>query len=149
MKRAPTLSTLALAALVSTCGGSDDPTGPGDGGGPAGTTRTIKADPSLANDIQGVFNRHLCSSGNCHGSQQQAALDLRAGNAHASLVNVPSTNEPGMVRVIPGDADRSYLVVKLEGRQTVGVRMPLGRSPLDSIDLTNVKNWINRGARNN
>jgi hypothetical protein len=149
MRRSAILPTLALAAIVGACGGSDDPTAPGDGEAPGGATRSIEDDPSLAIDIQSIFNRHLCSSGNCHGSQQQAGLDLRSGNAYAGLVNVPSTNEPDEVRVIPGDAHRSYLVVKLEDRQSVGVRMPLGRSPLDSIDLTNVKNWIDRGARNN
>jgi hypothetical protein len=39
-------------------------------------------------------------------------------------------------------------VIKLEGRQTVGGRMPQTGSPLDSIDLTNVRNWISQGALN-
>ena len=55
----------------------------------------------------------------------------------------------GEVRVIVSDAVNSYLVKKLEGTAGVGSRMPLGGSPLDNIDLTNVKNWINQGAKNN
>jgi hypothetical protein len=54
-----------------------------------------------------------------------------------------------VARVIPGNARASYLVVKLEGRQTIGSRMPLNASALDNIDLTNIKNWINQGAKNN
>jgi hypothetical protein len=51
--------------------------------------------------------------------------------------------------VIPGDPDGSYLMIKLEGRQSVGDRMPQTGSPLDSIDLTNLRNWISQGALNN
>ena len=65
------------------------------------------------------------------------------------LIGVPSTSEPGLNRVTPSDATNSYIVIKLEGRQTVGARMPLGRTPLDNVDLTNIKNWINNGAMNN
>jgi len=63
-------------------------------------------------------------------------------------VNVAAT-QSGVARVIPGNANDSYLIVKVEGRQTVGERMPLGGSALDNIDLTNLKNWINQGAQNN
>jgi len=27
--------------------------------------------------------------------------------------------------------------------------MPLGGTPLDAIDMQNIKNWINKGAKNN
>jgi hypothetical protein len=56
-----------------------------------------------------------------------------------------------VVRVIPYDAANSYLVKKLEGTQGSGngERMPLMLSPLDNIDITNIKNWINAGAPNN
>ncbi len=77
-----------------------------------------------------------------------AQLDLRAEAAYSALVGVTATTEP-IVRVIPGDPDNSYLVMKLEGRQSVGVRMPLGFAPLDDIDLTNIRNWIAQGAKNN
>jgi hypothetical protein len=63
-------------------------------------------------------------------------------------VNV-AASQASVARVIPGNANDSYIVVKVEGRQTVGVRMPLGGSALDNIDLTNLKNWINLGAKNN
>jgi len=38
--------------------------------------------------------------------------------------------------------------MKLEGRQTVGTKMPQGGS-LASNSLQNIKNWINKGAKNN
>jgi hypothetical protein len=145
------LCSLALAASLSLAACGDGGTGPDDGGvdgGGNGNTRVIVADPSFSGVIQEIFNRRGCTSGSCHGSSQQAELDLRAGNAYANLVNVQAT-QATVARVIPGDATNSYLIVKVEGRQTVGLQMPVGGSALDNIDLTNLKNWINQGADNN
>jgi hypothetical protein len=66
-----------------------------------------------------------------------------------SLVNVASSNEPAFLRVEPGDPENSYLVIKNEGRQAVGSRMPIGGAPLDEIDQTNIRTWIAQGAQNN
>ena len=78
-----------------------------------------------------------------------ANLDLRDGAAFANLVNVASFGEPNFQRVTPSDAQNSYIVIKLEGRQAVGARMPLNGTVLDNIDLTNIRNWISTGAPNN
>lgn len=148
MRRISYTLPLVAALTVSACGG-DAPMGPGDGGnGGNGNTRVIKADPSFASDIQEIFSRRGCAASSCHGSAMSAGLDLRAGSSYAELVDVDATQEP-IVRVIPGNADQSYLVIKLEGRQTVGASMPLGGTALDNIDLTNIKNWINQNAANN
>jgi hypothetical protein len=146
-------SLLALTFALVGCGGDsgtgiDNGNGNGGGGGGGGGGRVIKADPSFASDIQEIFARKGCADASCHGSMQEAELDLRAGNSYAHLVSVPST-QTGILRVIPGDADGSYVVMKVEGRAAVGDRMPLGGIPLDNIDLTNLKNWINEGAKNN
>jgi hypothetical protein len=53
------------------------------------------------------------------------------------------------MRVDPSDAPNSYLVKKIEGSQSVGVRMPKDRSALSSVSIQNIKNWVNRGAKNN
>lgn len=147
------LATATLFALA--CGGGDGPTDPGGdggdgggGGGGGGGGRVVKANPGFAADIQEIFTRRGCNSSACHGSTQEAGLDLRASAAYDALVNVLATSE-SIVRVIPNNADNSYLVIKLEGRQSVGERMPLNMSALDNTDLTNIKNWINTGAPNN
>ncbi len=143
---------LAGLFLLAACGGGDGPTYPGmdddPGGGTEGPTRTVKSDPSFARDIQEIFDRRGCTNSSCHGSSQQAGLDLRQGSAYGNLVNVMATQEQ-IIRVIPGNAQGSYLVIKLEGRQTVGQRMPRGAAPLDTIDLKNIRNWIDKGAKNN
>lgn len=150
MRRISYALPLVAALTVSACGGGA-PTGPDDGNGSGNGnsgTRVIKAAPSFANDIQEIFNRRGCTASSCHGSAQSAGLDLRSGSSYANLVGVDATSE-NEVRVLPGNADQSYLVIKLEGRQLVGARMPLVGAVLDNIDLTNIKNWINQNAVNN
>ena len=143
---------MATVVFVAACGGSDTPTDPGgdggDGGGGSGTPRVLKANPAFGADIQEIFERRGCTASGCHGSAQSAGLDLRNGSSYGSLVNVQATSE-AIIRVIPNDAQGSYLVIKLEGRQTVGERMPRGGTPLDAIDLGNIRNWIDTGAPNN
>lgn len=142
--------TAAVLFALSACG--DDGTGIDDDDGGNGNgntdTRTIIDDPSFSSVIQNVFDRRGCSGGSCHGSAQAAGLDLRSGSAHSNLVNVAATQSTAL-RVIPGNAQDSYLIVKVEGRQTFGSRMPFGGAALDSIDLTNLRNWIDKGAKNN
>jgi len=133
------LGILALVILYQ-CG-SDSPT---DTAPPP----TVKEDPSFASDIQPVFNAS-CTSTSCHGSAASAGLVLLQGQSYASLVNVASTQEPAKTRVVPGDAANSYIVIKLEGRQTSGGRMPLGGSALNANSIQNIKNWVSKGAKNN
>lgn len=145
--------TLVVVLTFAACGG-DSGTNPGtDGGGGnngggTGSGRVVKADPSFASDIQEIFDRTGCSASSCHGAAESAGLRLTAGASHGELVNVQATSE-SVLRVIPGDATGSYLVIKLEGRQTVGARMPEGGAALDAVDMGNIRNWINQGAKNN
>ncbi len=147
---APALALLPVLAVA--CGGgsggsptSPSPANPAPGSGAA---RSIQADPSFASVVQEIFERRGCTQTGCHNNATVSGLTLARGASYAALVNVRAANEP-IVRVIPGNADGSYLVIKLEGRQAVGARMPLGGAPLDEIDLANIKNWINQGAKNN
>lgn len=138
------MAALTAALVLGAC--SDGGTSPGSGNG--GDTRSIVDDPSLASVIQEIFNRNGCSSGPCHGTAVSAGLDLTDGSSYGNLVGVIAT-QTSVARVVPNNASGSYLIVKVEGLQITGERMPLGRTPLDNIDVTNLKNWINQGARNN
>lgn len=108
----------------------------------------VKENPSFAQDIQSIFNNN-CISGGCHANAASAGMNLMQGQSYANLVNVNSTLEPGQVRVVPNDSQNSYLVLKLEGRQQSGLRMPLGRNPLSNSQIQNIKNWIDKGANDN
>jgi hypothetical protein len=148
---APLLTAASAVLALSGCGGGSSPASPSASvptPAPASDTRTIQEDPSFSATIQEIFVRRSCASGSCHGAALAAGLDLRSEAAYTALVGVTATTEP-IVRVIAGDPDNSYLVMKLEGRQSVGVRMPLGFAPLDDIDLTNIRNWIAQSAKNN
>jgi hypothetical protein len=108
---------------------------------------TAKDDPSFAGDIQPIFSSS-CAASSCHGAAAQSGLSLIQGQSYVNLVNIGSTEDISRKRVLPGDAANSYIVIKLDGRQTVGAKMPLGGS-LDAVSLQNIKNWINKGANNN
>ena len=143
---------LVAVSMLAACGGdsSTNPVDDGNGnnGGPGeGAGRGVKADPSFAEDIQEIFDRRGCSSGSCHGVSEAAGLRLSSGNSYAELVGVGATQ--GGTRVIAGDAQNSYLIVKVENRQTVGGRMPPSGAALDTIDINNLRNWINAGAESN
>jgi mono/diheme cytochrome c family protein len=62
------------------------------------------------------------------------------------LVGVPSVQQPGLLRVDPGNPNDSYLIHKLEGTAAVGGQMPLGGTPLASADIAVVRQWIADGA---
>lgn len=149
--RALRLMCMALLTglIAAACGSDSNPTAPPPPAPPPPPARVILASPAFQANIQEIFDRRTCSTGGCHGAADAAGLTLTSGAAFANLVGVESAQAPGVNRVIPNDADASYLVVKIEGRQTVGVQMPRGGAPLDSIDVGNIKNWINNGAPNN
>ena len=119
----------------------------GDGGtGPA--ERVEKVNPSFAQDIVEITRG--CAVSGCHGSGAGRMTLGNAATTYGAWVNVASAGELNEVLVIPGDAENSYVVKKLEGRQMVGFRMPpFDMSPLDAIDLANIRNWIDQGALNN
>lgn len=139
-------TVLLLALLFAACGSDSGPTNPDNSGG----GRTIKSDPSYATDIYEILQRRSCTSSGCHGAGAGGLTMTSASVAYGNLVNQPAVGKTGEVRVIPGDAEGSYLVKKLEGAAGIaGEQMPRGMTPLDTTDMTNIKNWINQGAKNN
>jgi hypothetical protein len=138
------LLAMAFTVPLLACNG-DGGTGPGGNG----DGREIDPNPSFSADINEIFQRRGCTASSCHGvGKAGLVLTADASANYDQLVNVPATSED-FLRVEPGNATDSYLVIKLEGRQIKGSPMPLTGSPLDNIDLTNIKNWINNGAPNN
>jgi hypothetical protein len=107
----------------------------------------VMDDPSFSADIQSILTNNCISSG-CHNAGAAGGMVLLQGQSYANLVNVASTQEPAKMRVIPADSANSYLIIKLEGRQANGSRMPLG-GVLNSNSIQNIKNWIDKGAKDN
>lgn len=131
------LFTICLAALTAACGTEED-------------DEADAVQPTLASIQKNVFDKS-CSSSSCHGEAKQGGLDLRAGASYAGLVNVEpdkaAAKDAGLLRVKPGDPDKSFLVVKLGTVPSgMGARMPQGGKPLDAATINAVKNWIANGA---
>ncbi len=63
------------------------------------------------------------------------------------LVNAASIEVPSLERVLPGNADQSYLIQKLEGQRAVGGQMPLGQPPLPQATIDIIRQWITDGAQ--
>lgn len=100
--------------------------------------------PTLSSIQSLVFNPSCVSH---HGLDDAAAgLNLAEGHSFKNLVNVRST-QVMLDLVRPGDAENSYLIHKLEGREGIeGRQMPLGASPLSAADIAVIRAWINSGA---
>ena len=78
--------------------------------------------------------------------------------SYGATVNVPSTQQPQVLLVKPGDADDSYLVRKIEGAPGIsGLQMPQGcpGTPfggavcLSADEITAIRTWITECAQNN
>lgn len=105
---------------------------------------------SFAATVQPIFTASCALSG-CHSSGSAAAgLVLAPGAAYQNIVNVSSSEQPALRRVMPGNADASYLVRKIRGDAGIsGGRMPLNRTPLPADEIAAIVDWINQGAANN
>ncbi len=140
------LTAIALVSCGDDSGTNPDPDPDPD----PNPTRVVVADPSFSTVIIPIFSRTGCTNGSCHGVAAQAGLEL-ATNPYTSLVGVQSSQVASLELVTPNDTVNSYLVIKLEGTdpRLVQERMPRGGTPLDTIDMNNIKNWIKNGAQNN
>ncbi len=143
-----TALTLAAALFGISC---DEPLS--DFTGPTPDLRPTFS--SIQRDIFGApdsSGRPACTG--CHivrgGRPASGGMNLVGDAAYANLVNAPSRDRPGAIRVIPGDPERSYIIHKVEGRTDLaGVRMPQGGPYLTAGQITVIKRWIELGAPNN
>jgi hypothetical protein len=99
---------------------------------------TLTIPPPLTADFDSIQTNiftPICAG--CHsGANPAANLDLDAAHSYNDLVNVPSTEEPMLDRVKPGDPADSFLVVHLEND---GDGAP-------ASDIPFVIQWITDGA---
>ena len=132
------LGALLLAMAIGAC--SKSPTAPT----PASTAPTLSAIQTQIFDAE-------CTS--CHtdvGRTPSSGLNLKAGSSFRALANVPSVGKAGATLVVPGNANGSYLIQKLEGDAgIVGLRMPRTGPPfLTEAQVKMIRDWIAAGAPN-
>jgi hypothetical protein len=138
----------AIALLLSGCKGSGGYSAGKTAGDPpktaAGSKQTAVA--KFSEDVQPILTKR-CAHPSCHGAAKSAGLEMTSGVAYDNLVNVKSAEEPQFMRIKPGAPDSSYLVMKIEGKQQVGARMPLTGGYLDTNDIQMVRSWVEAGAK--
>ena len=127
--------TLFLSACTGGDGSGLPPAAPPGGFGP--NFSEIQANIFVPN----------CATTGCHlGAGAPQGLRLDDANSHGMLVGVPSSESGSKLRVAPGDADKSYLIQKLEGTASVGAQMPLNAPPIEQASIDVIRQWITDGA---
>lgn len=134
-----------MALALAACGG-----GSGEGldknGQPLSTGGGAPLVATLASIQVNVFSVNCAVSG-CHGGATvQQGLRLDPGFSAGNLINVASPQDATLIRVIPGNPGGSFLIQKLEGTQTVGIRMPAFSPPLPQATIDVIRQWILNGA---
>ena len=108
---------------------------------------------SFANDIQPILTANCIV---CHQPGGFAMtfngipMDLREGQAFASILNQQSSQNDSFTLVTPNDSSQSLLFRKVsEDNPPVGETMPFSGGRLSSENLALIRDWIDQGAMNN
>jgi hypothetical protein len=147
IERYGTWAALLLLGSAAGCAGNGDglnsegePLTPG-----GGTSTTVTADFQSIQD--NVFTP-ICAK--CHvGASAPEGLQLSEGNAYNNLVGVPSTEQPSVLRVDPGNPANSYMIRKIMNTPGIsGVQMPYMLPPLPTATQAAMAQWVTNGAPN-
>lgn len=103
-------------------------------------------DESLALQVKAELDRTCAGVESCHESGAGDML-LSSGHDFSALIDVTSSENPPMKRVLPGNPAQSYVLIKLacEGGIPDGGCMPLGL-PTDPRLVRLFHDWIEGGA---
>ncbi len=156
-------SVLSLAvvcmAMVPGCApsgptGNDNTGGSNENSNNSGEPRCVPTDESGETtvsynlDLVPLFANAGCLTSACHtGSFPQSSYNLESYEGtfgpgdQAEIFN--------LCNIVPGDADASYLIEKLEANPRSGVRMPQGLTPLTDDEIEMIRTWIAEGAQDN
>jgi len=101
--------------------------------------------------IQSKVFSASCTFSGCHlGAAANAGhLSLEPGQARSQLINMVSTSDTAWMRVVPGNAANSYLLVAVgsqPGPSPADGIMPLGNPKLCVEKRDAIRRWIEAGA---
>ncbi len=127
-----------------------------DNAGGSGVDAGVDDDPLTAIDpgpddgsldhIHRTIIKQRCAGqpGLCHAGQFEPNLSTPA-MTYNYMVNMPSIEKRGDLRVAPGSPGASVLIDKLRDRD-VASQMPLGAEPLAEDEIVMIEDWIRDGA---
>jgi methionine-rich copper-binding protein CopC len=147
IERFGTWAAILLLGSAAGCAGNGD--GLNSEGEPltagGSTSTTVTADFQSIQD--NVFTP-ICAK--CHvGASAPEGLQLTEGNAYNNLVGVPSTEQPSVLRVDPGNPANSYMIRKIMNTPGIsGIQMPYMLPPLPTATQAAMAQWVTNGAPN-
>lgn len=108
-----------------------------------GAIGRVFAQQTIPDAVLDIFD-NSCAFAGCHaGSNPAKGLDLTDEAAFSFLVNQPSKEFRKIMRVKPGDAENSYLMMKIRGSAAIkGKRMPKKGQPLSRAQIKVIADWI-------
>jgi hypothetical protein len=140
----------ALAVLMAT-GCSPGASDSSDGGAPVGeglgclVCVDAQSDATILQKVEAILGSICANPDGCHGGGSAGRLGIASGTDFSSLIDVPSYEMPGLLRVKPGDPAHSYVYLKLACDGGIdGSCMPGGR-PDPSVAAV-FYDWIEAGA---
>ncbi len=136
----------SLTACASNSAGSnaEADAGPAEAGLPCFACDDASFDGPLAVQVKGELDQVCGSPDGCHGAGT-GNFGIHIGSEFSDMINVTSSENPPMKRVLPGDPLQSYVYLKLrcEGGITDAC-MPLGNPNAATAKL--FYDWIEAGA---
>lgn len=131
----------ASVLMLGACGGDSMPnsaTPASSSSSPPMMTGSGSSPPPLMATLDSIqANIFTPKCAGCHGGANPAEnLNLDATHSYNDLINVPSTEQPSIVRVKPGDPSQSYLVIHIQ-KEGDGA---------SATDLSFIEQWITDGA---
>ncbi len=144
------LNTHAVIALVLACFSSLSMAAPDPVGCDVLASEPLNTSVEFGTDIQPIFTgagAQAARCTTCHSPNSSGGLSLTVAGALGNLVNVDSTQDVSIKRVVPFDASASLLFRKVNcSTPGVGQRMPLSRPALSANEQRLIRDWINQGA---
>jgi hypothetical protein len=141
-----TVGVGATACSSSSQNATDSDAGAESGGEPCGLIcNDAASDAPLWVQVKGELDLVCGSPDGCHGAGV-ANFGVHPGAEFSDMINVTSSENPPMKRVLPGDPEHSYVYLKLAcSGGIIDACMPLGNPNPATAKLFH--DWIKAGAQ--
>ena len=90
-----------------------------------------------------------CAGNGCHGAASPSLGLTLTENAVANSVGKASKQDATKMIVKAGDAENSWLLIKLKASPPVGQQMPSGGAGLPAAYIKLIETWVKEGAKDN